>query len=60
MMGKKALIIRRASLRREDIPMRIMNQEKEIAKEKSSLMGRSLVSNRPIPQYKRAFGLYTT
>lgn len=34
MMGKKALIIRRASLRREDIPMRIMNQEKGIAKEK--------------------------
>jgi hypothetical protein len=34
MMGKKALIIRLASLRRDDIPMRIMNQEQGIAKEK--------------------------
>jgi hypothetical protein len=34
MMGRKALIIRLASLRREDISIRIMNQEQGIAKEK--------------------------
>jgi hypothetical protein len=33
-IGRKALIIRLASLRREDISMRIMNQEQGIAKEK--------------------------
>ena len=39
MMGKKALIIRLVSLRREDMSMLIMNQEQAIAKEKSSLKG---------------------
>lgn len=38
MIGKKALMIRFASLRRDDISMRIMNQVRGIAKEKSSLM----------------------
>jgi hypothetical protein len=46
MMGRKALIIRLASLRREDISMRIMNQEQGIAKEKSSLKWRSLEFDR--------------
>lgn len=49
MMGKKALIIRVASLRREDMPIRIMSQEQGIAKEKSSLKVRSLLLDRAIP-----------
>jgi hypothetical protein len=55
-MGKKALTIRLANLRRDDIPLRIMNQGRAIAKEKSSFKGRSLLLDRAIPQHNRPFG----
>jgi hypothetical protein len=57
MIGKKALIIRLASLRREDIPIQIMNQEQVIAKEKSSWKRRSLLSHTAIPKTSVSSGL---
>ena len=56
MMGKKALIVRLASLRREDISNRIMNEEQGIAKEKNSLKGRSLRFDGAILLHHRTLG----